>query len=189
MYLKDVSQEVVKDLIPLINSLGNIPKTATVKYGQTNFSYVPLDDIMAKIKSNEKFAFMQPLGIDEAGRQCIQCILVHESGEVICSDPFPLPIRDGMKPQDVGSVLTYYRRYSASAFLGIASDEDNDGQSPDIATPPEKCESCGKDIRGSHGFSPEKIIEGSLKAYNKKLCYDCGIKAKNAARNAQKEGK
>ena len=48
MVVDKIPEAVVKDLIPLVNSLGNLPKTATVKYGATNFSYVPLDDIMAK---------------------------------------------------------------------------------------------------------------------------------------------
>ena len=89
-----------------------------------------------------------------------------------------------MKAQDVGAVLTYYRRYSASAFFGIASDEDNDGQAPEIASPKEKCEDCGKDIVGSHGLSPEKIVSGSMRAYHKKLCFDCSMKAK-AAKEAE----
>ena len=138
MVVDKIPEDVVKDLIPLVNSLGNLPKTATVKYGATNFSYVPLDDIMAKIKADGNFAFMQPIGVSEDGRTCLQCVLYHKSGFPISSDAFPLPIKDGMKAQDVGAVLTYYRRYSASAFFGIASDEDNDGQSPEIASPKEK---------------------------------------------------
>lgn len=183
MNIEKLSTEFVKDLIPLINSLGNIPKTATVKYGTTRFSYVPLDDIMAKIKANNSFAFMQPLGKDELNNSIIQCVLIHSSGESIISDPFILPIKDGMKPQDIGSVLTYFRRYSASAFFGIASDEDNDAQPPEIAQPHEKCDECGKDILGVNGASPERIINGSLKAYGRKLCYSCCEKEK-----AKKEG-
>lgn len=45
-----------------------------------------------------------------------------------------------------------------------------------------KCESCGKPISPSHGLSAEKIIEGSMKSYNKKMCFDCCTieKAKNS---------
>ena len=186
MVVDKIPEAVVKDLIPLVNSLGNLPKTATVKYGATNFPYVPLDDIMAKIKADGNFAFMQPIGVSEDGRTCLQCVLYHKSGFPISSDAFPLPIKDGMKAQDVGAVLTYYRRYSASAFFGIASDEDNDGQAPEIASPKEKCEDCGRDIVGSHGLSPEKIVAGSMRAYHKKLCFDCSMKAK-AAKEAEKK--
>ena len=107
MVVDKIPEAVVKDLIPLVNSLGNLPKTATVKYGATNFSYVPLDDIMAKIKADGNFAFMQPIGVSEDGRTCLQCVLYHKSGFPISSDAFPLPIKDGMKAQDVGAVLTY----------------------------------------------------------------------------------
>lgn len=40
------------------------------------------------------------------------------------------------------------------------------------------CESCGNPIKAAHGLSAEKIIAGSMKSYNKKLCFDCAMKAK-----------
>lgn len=179
MNIEKLSPEFVKDLIPFLASLGGLPKTATVKYGATTFDYTPLSDILAKIKENKKFAFMQPLGSDENGAY-IQCVLVHESGESITSDKFPLGLKDGAKMQDWGASITYLKRYTAAAFLGIAADEDNDGQTPEMASPKEYCESCKKVIQGSHGLSPQKIIAGSMKSYGKKLCFDCAMKAKEA---------
>lgn len=35
------------------------------------------------------------------------------------------------------------------------------------------CESCGKLIVEKHNVSVSKIVEGSMKAYGKKLCFDC----------------
>lgn len=49
-----------------------------------------------------------------------------------------------------------------------------------------RCEVCGKEIVGTHGVSADKIIEGSMKTYNKKMCFDCCAKEK-AIRN-KKEG-
>lgn len=180
MNIEKLSENFVKDLIPLINSLGSIPKTATVKYGATNFSYIPLDDILSKIKENNNFAFMQPLGSDESGHSYVQCVLIHKTGETLVSDKFPLSFKDSQKPQEIGSVITYMKRYSVASFLGIASDEDNDGQTMDIASPKEKCEACGNFITGASGLSPEKIIEGSMRTYGKKMCFDCCVKAKKS---------
>lgn len=49
--------------------------------------------------------------------------LAHSSGQFIKSE-YPLPANG--KPQEVGSALTYARRYSLSAIAGIAADEDDD---------------------------------------------------------------
>ena len=128
MNLSKLSPEVAKDLIELVNSLSGLQKSAAVKYGATNFKYVPLDDILEKIKENHNFAFFQPLGSMSDNTPCIQCILVHKSGEVIASDPYRLVVKESMKKQEEGAEITYSRRYCAASFLGIASDDDVDAQ-------------------------------------------------------------
>jgi len=50
--------------------------------------------------------------------------LIHASGEVLQDSRYPLPI-DG-KPQEIGSAITYARRYTWAALCGISSDEDDD---------------------------------------------------------------
>ena len=60
----------------------------------------------------------------------VQTIYMHTSGEWITS-LVKVPIADlkGQNAyQSLGSAITYLRRYSLSAFVGIASDEDNDAQ-------------------------------------------------------------
>lgn len=52
--------------------------------------------------------------------------LRHTSGQWVSSD-YPLPV--GAKPQELGSALTYARRYSLSALACIAADEDDDAES------------------------------------------------------------
>ena len=37
--------------------------------------------------------------------------------------------------QSIGSAITYFRRYSLSAFTGIASEEDVDAASPETNKP------------------------------------------------------
>ena len=44
------------------------------------------------------------------------------------SDYFKLDFKEGQKPQDKGSIMTYMRRYTAGSFFGLSSDDDNDGQ-------------------------------------------------------------
>lgn len=51
--------------------------------------------------------------------------LRHTSGQWVASE-YPLPA--GAKPQELGSALTYARRYSLSAITCIAADEDDDAE-------------------------------------------------------------
>lgn len=57
--------------------------------------------------------------------------LAHSSGQFIKSE-YPLPVAG--KPQEVGSALTYARRYSLSAITGIAADEDDDANAAQDGT-------------------------------------------------------
>ncbi len=53
----------------------------------------------------------------------LRTTLRHASGQWV-SSMYPLP--DSAKPQEMGSALTYGRRYSLSSLVGIAADEDDD---------------------------------------------------------------
>ena len=55
----------------------------------------------------------------------VTTVLMHTSGEFIESDPLRLPMGKATA-QGAGSSLTYARRYSLSAILGIAAEEDDD---------------------------------------------------------------
>lgn len=56
----------------------------------------------------------------------LRTVLLHESGESI-QDTFYMPVKDMTNAQAVGSALTYARRYSLAAAVGIAPDDDDDG--------------------------------------------------------------
>ena len=51
--------------------------------------------------------------------------LLHTSGEFITS---ATPIPEHKNPQQLGSALTYLRRYTVQAIAAIAADDDDDGQ-------------------------------------------------------------
>lgn len=40
------------------------------------------------------------------------------------------------------------------------------------------CEECGNEIVSTKGISVERLVEGSMKSYGKKLCYSCSLKEK-----------
>ncbi len=62
----------------------------------------------------------------------VNTVYMHaESGEWIsCQIKSPIAESKGMNTyQSVGSAITYFRRYSLSSFVGIASEEDVDASS------------------------------------------------------------
>jgi len=90
--------------------------------------YAPLNEILNSVRpllSKHGLAVMQfPSGNGE--NIIINTLLTHESGEWIEADPLTLKA-DKVTAQGAGSAITYGRRYSLSALLGISSEDDDDG--------------------------------------------------------------
>lgn len=134
---ENITPEIATDLIELVNQLRGLEKSAQVNYSVQNrktgewmrkaFDYVPLDNILNKIKENKNFAMLQPIGIDENGVCGVKCILVHKSGHVFETNTYPFAVKESAKIQDEGAEITYRKRYSLGAFLGMATEEDTDG--------------------------------------------------------------
>lgn len=92
--------------------------------------YVALDGVLQAVRpvlSKNGLSVMQ-LPNSDTDKVSVITLLMHDSGQFIESEPFTVPLvkKDA---QAVGSALTYARRYSLSAILGIAWDEDDDAES------------------------------------------------------------
>lgn len=61
----------------------------------------------------------------EDGRVHLETMLCHSSGESI-SRTFSAPVKD-QTAQGYGSAITYLRRFSLAATVGVVADEDDDG--------------------------------------------------------------
>jgi hypothetical protein len=59
------------------------------------------------------------------GRLALLTLLLHESGEYLGAYMPLRPVKDD--PQGIGSALTYARRYTLQAIVGVAGEEDDDG--------------------------------------------------------------
>jgi ERF superfamily len=105
-------------------------KTVTVRTRSGDsytFSYAPLDTILAAcrpILSKHGLALVQQL--EHNGQPSIRTELRHAEGGVIGAS-FPLPHMPD-RPQELGSLITYLRRYAIVALLGVAAEEDDDAQ-------------------------------------------------------------
>jgi hypothetical protein len=83
-------------------------------------------DAVRPVLAKHKVALFQPASTAGTMVQ-VQTVFLHESGEQIAFPPLAMPIGDKTTAQQLGSTVTYLRRYSLTSALGIAGDEDDDG--------------------------------------------------------------
>src|SRR5262245_45100775 len=116
--------------------------TATIRSsrpgeGERSFSYAPLSsglDIVRKTLGQHEIATVQTTAIDPAaGMVNLTTMLAHASGEWIASDWPVCPVAETASPHRMGAALTYARRYSLFALVGIAGEDDLDA--PDLCAP------------------------------------------------------
>lgn len=90
--------------------------------GAYKFKYATISNIVETIRpllTKHKLSYVQPLEPDGS----VTTILMHDSGEFISSN---LLIKGEQNPQGIGSAITYAKRYSLCAILGIVADDDDD---------------------------------------------------------------
>ena len=91
-----------------------------------------LDAIREPLASNGLALVQMPQILE--GRFVLTTKILHESGEELSFD-YPLNIHEASTPQQVGSAITYARRYSMCAAMAIVGDEDEDGEESSRKTP------------------------------------------------------
>ena len=116
----------------VLNEVPNFVTDETAQAGSRTYKYLNLATILKTIKpvfEKHGLAFSQRVTFDNTGeaRQVIgtvePIIFDDEEQMVACSYPFFVT----GDPQQVGSAITYARRYSLYAVLGIFPDKDDDG--------------------------------------------------------------
>lgn len=90
--------------------------------GKYKFKYATLDHLIEHVRGPLTANGLWFIQRTEPG--AMVTVITHESGETYES-AIPMPNLPA-KPQEAGSILTYFRRYSLSIALGLASDEDDD---------------------------------------------------------------
>lgn len=82
-------------------------------------------EVARKPLTENGLSIVQTMDISENGGVIIETTLIHTSGEYMTGKLLMSPEKD--TPQGIGSAITYARRYSLSAMVGIAP-EDDDGE-------------------------------------------------------------
>lgn len=131
-----MSSEITKALVEFHRTVGTINKTAK---SYTN-EYAPLSEVLSVVTpalSAQGLTFthsFEPAG--EGQEPFLVCTLLHTSGETLQSK-LPLVVAKGKNAvQDLGSAITYLKRYTLLAMLGIVADVDTDGCPDGLPAPP-----------------------------------------------------
>ena len=125
--------ELAKALSAFQGELTSVKKDAVNPFFKSR--YATLDTIWDTIRkplAKHGLAVTQTLdwdgGLNEVHSvNLLETMLTHTSGEYISGTQLLNPVKDD--PQGMGAAITYARRYSLSAILGIVSDEDDDANS------------------------------------------------------------
>lgn len=110
------------------------------------FKYADLASVTEAVRvplTSEGFSWPQTIAMEEG--MVIVTQWLRRKGVSICS-VLPMPIGDKATPQQIGSAITYARRYALSAMVGVAPDDDDGNaassggggtvRAPDMASPP-----------------------------------------------------
>lgn len=182
----NMDPQMVKDLITVQKEIKNPPNTAENPYHHNR--YAPLSDILNIVRpilAKNNFILVQNTGSEpQSDKVYVETILIHKSGEKLASDKLYLsakqfnkkkksktsrnggqsedlvePVSVDINPQLAGSAITYGRRYQLSAFLGIASEDDDDGNSVSVSEKDEE-ESKPKSEKKGHKRRPKRAKKG-----------------------------
>lgn len=121
-----------KKFMQVLNEVPNFSTDETANAGSRTYKYLNLATLLKNIKpifEKHNIAFSQKVTFDGTGdgRQIlgtVETVIFDENEQqVVCSYPFFVT----GDPQQVGSAITYARRYSLTTVLGIFPDKDDDG--------------------------------------------------------------
>lgn len=184
---KEISKALVSAWGAIETPKHNTNVTVKTKTGVTyEFSYTDLDGIFEAIKEvyrENKIAVIQnahtSINDDGTVYVSVETMLLHESGEWVKSDSLRVVAAPGM--QDLGGQITYMKRYSLSAMLGIATEKDDDasgvsGNQVEYKNQPKKLTEPQVKrlfaIASSKGFSVADVKKALMKDYNKTQAED-----------------
>lgn len=121
-----LTPEFCTSLVDLHADMHNVARNQEADTGTFSYRYADLASILEVVRpilAKHGFAVLQELCPGALGEAHLRTTLLHVSGGFTTS-MFSMP--SGTRPQEVGSAVSYARRYALMAVLGIAA-EDDDG--------------------------------------------------------------
>jgi len=107
-------------------------KSASIRSDKGSYTYKYADlasilDAVSPVAAAQGFSFMATPTLSAAGAFVLRYCLLHKGGHREGGE-YPLPDPSRSTPQQIGSAITYARRYVYCAMVGVAADEDDDGR-------------------------------------------------------------
>lgn len=114
--------EIAKALLQFQSEVENIKRDSKNPFFKSKYASLAnvLDTIRVPLKSAGLSFSQFPNGENE-----LTTLLMHTSGEYLLGTVRMSPTKND--PQAIGSAITYMRRYSLAAILGLNIDDDDDG--------------------------------------------------------------
>jgi len=124
-YTSETIGELSAALAKAQGEMQNAPLNKTNPHFKSKYAdLAAIRDAVTPALSKHGLTVTQMTGVDDNGQFVLFTCLSHSSGEWL-KGVYPLPL-DPSKPQQMGSAITYARRYTLAAMVGIAADEDDD---------------------------------------------------------------
>lgn len=120
------SGELAKALVKFQQELPKVPKDKTARMGSYSYTYTDLATLthtVIPLLTKHGLSFTACPRATDNGYE-LTGVLLHTSGESVEGS---LPIY-GRQPQEIGSAITYARRYLLGAMTGVVTEDDDDGR-------------------------------------------------------------
>src|SRR5690349_17810528 len=126
MRFSEQTDKIAPAWVKALNALRDVSRDHTADTGSYKYKYADLATAAQQARAvltEHALAVHQSAHGDTLGSVNVTTTVWHESGQWIESEPLVMPAKGG--PQDVGSAISYARRYALMAFLGLATDDDD----------------------------------------------------------------
>ena len=167
--------EVIKSIIQVQATLKKIKKDRVNPFSESRYATLDaiLEEVLPMLTENKIALTQEPLTIHEETSVKIGCrtTLFHESGQFIEYEPLLFSFEKGSKmnmAQSSGSIITYSKRYSLSAILGISTGDDTDGIEPGAKQKNDRKNQNYNQQKGNNQQSNNVIPQKDDKAENEK---------------------
>lgn len=151
-------ENLAKALVAFQKDLPKVGKDKTAKMGTYSYSYADLASLTHTIMpllTKNGLSFTCGGRATEQGYE-LRAVLLHTSGEFVEGS---LPIY-GRQPQEIGSAITYARRYLLGCLTGVVTEDDDDGAAAVKATrtKPEPAKDWGAVIDTASGLGSVEAL-------------------------------
>ena len=125
--MSETASKVSAALVAAQGEIGNVPFDSTnPHFGSKFVSLAAVLSAVRPVLAKHGIGLHQPASTANGMIQ-VQTVFLHASGEQIAFPPLAMPIGEKATAQQLGSTVTYLRRYSLTAALGIAGARSRSG--------------------------------------------------------------